>query len=311
MISKKPLVTVVTATFNLYENNRINTFIQSIESVRNQSYSNIEHLIIDGASTDGTLQFLKVNFENEKTRIVSEPDSGIWDAINKGSKLANGLIVNFMNTDDYFLTFDAIEKAVTKFEEEGIDWYFSDSLVERSDGSTYEFPTSSFGVFVCQGIVHQSMWVKRELLLAVDAFNNNHVTRENYFMMQLLINNFKFYHEKECLVVYREGGFSASEYGGSNFQRTKEDFGTYFYNLCGETWGMSVEECTAILGFHCFTNEGILRSIRIGMKLKYPGLRSFFMKKLIIHVRINYGLKGIVKGFFRTIARIRIRMELK
>ncbi len=94
---KKPLVTIVTATYNLIEAGRKETFLRMLRSIKEQSYNYIEHIIIDGASTDGTIEFLSEN----KVTFYSEPDTGLYNAMNKGIKKAKGDYILILNSDDY------------------------------------------------------------------------------------------------------------------------------------------------------------------------------------------------------------------
>lgn len=102
--SSIPLVTVITATYNLIKSKREKFIIQCLESVHNQHYSNIEHIVIDGASDDGTLPLLKKYESLGWIKLFSEPDTGIYDAMNKGILKANGKYVSILNSDDFFTT---------------------------------------------------------------------------------------------------------------------------------------------------------------------------------------------------------------
>ena len=105
---KKPKVTVITITFNLIKAGRKQTFIKCMESVHNQNYKNIEHLIIDGASTDGTLDLLKEYQKKGYIKYKSKKDKGIWDAMNKGIDVASGDYITFLNSDDFYCCDDAV-----------------------------------------------------------------------------------------------------------------------------------------------------------------------------------------------------------
>ncbi len=93
--------------------NRQNTIVDAVQSVNNQTYRNVQHIIVDGGSTDRTLEILKSFTSLE---VISEPDNGIYDAINKGIRLSRGTIVALLNSDD-LLPDNALEKVVETFAE--------------------------------------------------------------------------------------------------------------------------------------------------------------------------------------------------
>jgi glycosyltransferase involved in cell wall biosynthesis len=108
-------VSIVTGTYNSAE------FVKScIESVNSQDYPDIEHIIIDGASKDNTVQIIK-DSPNRVVKIVSEPDKGIYDAMNKGLKLATGDIVAILNSDDFYNSNQVISTVVKLFKEKNLD----------------------------------------------------------------------------------------------------------------------------------------------------------------------------------------------
>jgi len=118
-------VSIITATFNSEKNIQ-----RTIDSIVNQDYHDIEHIIIDGGSTDDTLKILKEN----KTRIskyISEKDKGIYDALNKGIKLATGDIIGFLNSDDVFTNKHVISRIVNCFKTNKTDLVYG-NLVYRS-----------------------------------------------------------------------------------------------------------------------------------------------------------------------------------
>lgn len=103
---EQPLVSIVTPTFNSER------FVEeTILSVQRQTYANIEHIIVDGASTDGTLAIIA---RYPHVRLVSEPDEGMYDAYNKGLKMASGAIIGCLNSDDQYLD-DTIASIVDLF----------------------------------------------------------------------------------------------------------------------------------------------------------------------------------------------------
>ena len=169
----------------------------------------------------------------------SEPDSGVWDALRKGQERANGKYINYMNSDDFFSSSKAISVAVDSMMAINADWFYSEGFIMRQDGTVYNFPTDVYGVFNCLGVLHQTMFVRTDILRAVNPFASDHVTRENYFMMLLCVNKMPFSYSHERLVTYREGGFSSVDYSREGGAIASLDFAKYFYRMAGRHWGMS------------------------------------------------------------------------
>jgi glycosyltransferase involved in cell wall biosynthesis len=94
----RPPITVITVVFNAKD-----TVRTCIDSVLAQGVDNLEYIVVDGGSTDGTLEILR-GYEARLTRLISEPDEGIYDAMNKGLKLATGQFVHFLNADDKYVS---------------------------------------------------------------------------------------------------------------------------------------------------------------------------------------------------------------
>ena len=108
MTNNFPKVTIVTVTYNAEE-----YLEQTIKSVIKQDYPNIEYIIIDGASSDRTVEIIK-EYQKYISYWTSEPDSGIYDAMNKGIDIATGEWINFMNAGDSFVEKNTISKVVKK-----------------------------------------------------------------------------------------------------------------------------------------------------------------------------------------------------
>ena len=109
-MEKHPLVTIITPSYNQGK------FIEdTLKSVKIQKYRNIEHIIIDGGSSDKTLEILEKYRNSYNISWISEPDSGQVDALEKGFRLANGEILTWLNSDDYFLDDTVVQKVVEYF----------------------------------------------------------------------------------------------------------------------------------------------------------------------------------------------------
>lgn len=105
--------------------NRVNVIGQAISSIRSQSYHQIEHVIIDGASTDGTLQLIQ-KVAGENAALISEPDSGIYDALNKGILNSTGDVIGVLHSDDYFADELVISQVSKLFEDPSVDIVYGD-----------------------------------------------------------------------------------------------------------------------------------------------------------------------------------------
>ncbi|MDF4204141.1 glycosyltransferase family 2 protein [Maribacter sp. SA7] len=116
----KPLVSIVTGTYNSSK------FIgDCVKSINDQTYKNIEHIIIDGNSKDNTVSIIE-HMPNRVSKLISEKDDGIYDAMNKGLKLADGEILGILNSDDFYNSEEVIQNVVEAFEDPNIDCVYGD-----------------------------------------------------------------------------------------------------------------------------------------------------------------------------------------
>lgn len=124
-----PKISVVTAVYNGEA-----TIGHAIASVAAQTYPDLEHIIVDGNSSDDTLRVVE-QARHDRMRVISEPDKGIYDALNKGIALATGDIVGFLHSDDFLAHDQAIGKYATPFRDQQVEAVFSDlHYVSRENG---------------------------------------------------------------------------------------------------------------------------------------------------------------------------------
>jgi glycosyltransferase involved in cell wall biosynthesis len=165
MTQKTPLVSIITPSFNK------GPYIEeTIQSIRRQTYNNIEHIVIDGGSTDETLSILK-KYEND-LHWISEPDKGQSDAINKGWRMAKGDIIAYLNADDTYLP-EAVETAVLYFgKNPDTHMVYGDGIITDEHGRnprTIRSGTFSLKNLVfCQDTIFQpSVFLRREVFTTV------------------------------------------------------------------------------------------------------------------------------------------------
>ena len=157
------LVTIISVAFNSEK-----TIQRTIESVLNQTYPEIEYIIVDGASADQTVEVaesFRKQFEKGKGRslkIVSEPDQGMYDALNKGAKLAHGELVGQINTDDWYES-TAVETMVRLYEKEKYDAAWGSI---RMCGKKTWIKHAKIGRFwTTSGWCHPGMFSRKDILL--------------------------------------------------------------------------------------------------------------------------------------------------
>ena len=157
-----PLVSITTVTHNSEA-----TLARTMESVLNQTYDNIEYLLIDGLSEDGTValaqsyekRFLERGF---RFTILSEADLGMYDAINKGIRLSHGDIIGNINSDDWYEP-EAVEKAVGFLKESGCDYMYADLNMIKPDGTSFVKRAKIQKFATSRGWNHPTQFAKREV----------------------------------------------------------------------------------------------------------------------------------------------------
>ncbi|QLK45115.1 glycosyltransferase [Vibrio owensii] len=164
-------VSVITATYNSSQ-----TVIDTLESLNQQTYEDIEYIIIDGASSDSTLKVVQENC-SRVAKIISEPDKGIYDALNKGIKAATGDIIGFLHSDDLFAYPDAIRDLVKTLEAEGTDSVYADlEYVSKEDTSKVVRKWKSGSFYKAKLLSgwmppHPTFFMKREQYQKLGLFN--------------------------------------------------------------------------------------------------------------------------------------------
>ena len=234
-----PLVTVITATYNLIENKRAKFIIQCLGSVHNQHYSNIEHIVIDGASNDGTLSLLKEYESQGWIKLFSEPDAGIYDAMNKGILKANGKYISILNSDDFFHDPEGIAISVIVLEEIDADYSFWFARVLKKSGRKFQWKGDLSKLLVGEHYCHQTMLVKTEVLRDMGGFDLSYrVSADSDLMIRLYALGYKHQYVPHCFVTYRYGGYSF-HYDA----QSRKDHSTSFFHHIGCHIGLSEDDC--------------------------------------------------------------------
>lgn len=207
------MISIITATFNSAK-----TLKDTIQSVLRQTNKDFEYLIIDGGSTDETIDIVK-SYESEfsgRLKWVSEKDQGIYDAMNKGIKMASGDVVGILNSDDYFTSDDILQTVDNAFKSHEIDAIYGDIHFIR-DGNPQKcvryYSSRMFRPFWLRfGFMpaHPSFYCKREIFDKAGLYSLDYKIGADYEMMVRLFKRLKIktlYANKD-FVTMRTGGAS-------------------------------------------------------------------------------------------------------
>jgi len=205
-------VSIITVVFNNRE-----MIKDAISSVLNQTYKNIEYIVIDGLSEDGTVDVIE-SYGAKITKFISEKDDGIYDAMNKGIALATGDIVGILNSDDFYIDDKVIEKIVKEFENNKIDSVYADLIfvkpeeLERTvryyDSSYFNPEKFAYGWMPAHPTFFVKKWVydkygvyRTDLIIAADF---------DLLLRFLYTQKISYSYLQEVLVKMRLGGVSTS-----------------------------------------------------------------------------------------------------
>jgi len=205
----RPLVTVVTVT-----RNAARLLPDTLASVASQSYTNIEYVVIDGASTDGTLDILR-SHEHAISRWVSEPDAGIYDAMNKGIAMARGALVKLLNADD-LLPSDSVARAVAAYRTlaRGTCIY-GDLAVTNVGGQGYGRLTLGGGIRFFPIFLHPGWYVPLSVYETYGLYHTRYRVASDYeYSLRLRRAGVPFHHVGgDPVVTFRADGASSSYAG--------------------------------------------------------------------------------------------------
>ena len=179
-------ITVITVAFNSAQ-----TISDTLDTVAGQLHPDVEHLIMDGASKDDTVDIVR-RHHNPRIRLISEPDKGIYDAMNKSFALASGDIVGFLNSDDFYADDQVLERVAKAFEDPTVDVCYGDLVYVSQDKSrvvrywkSRPFRKGDFAKGWCPA--HPTFYIRKSLLSRLGPFDLSYKLGSDVeFMMRYL-----------------------------------------------------------------------------------------------------------------------------
>jgi glycosyltransferase involved in cell wall biosynthesis len=193
-----PLVSIITPSYN-----RGWIIEQCIDSIKKQSYSNVEHIVVDGSSSDNTITILENEDRKYNLRWISEKDQGIYDAVNKGIKLAKGDIIAYLNTDDFYFPY-TIETVVSIFNDTDADLVYGDWINLYYQSGTLELlPWMNFTKYDLlsdYNLPQPAVFIKRTVFEKMGNFNLSYrLVADNEFFTRTALAGFKLIKINEFL----------------------------------------------------------------------------------------------------------------
>ena len=204
-------VSIITVVYNGSQ-----TIEYAIRSILKQDYYNVEYIIIDGQSTDDTLEKISP-YQSQITHLISEPDNGIYDAMNKGLKLATGDIIGLLNSDDFYADTTIISQVVKEFQDHSVDLVFGDIVFVKPDNldkitryySSANFHSDKFAWGWMPA--HPSCFLKREVYEKYGYFKINYQIAADYEILTRFMakHGITYSYLPQIFVKMRTGGVSS------------------------------------------------------------------------------------------------------
>lgn len=203
-------ISIITITFNSAD-----TIEETILSVLNQDYPNIEYIIVDGLSQDATLQIAN-KYANRISKIISEKDNGLYDALNKGIDLATGDVIGFIHSDDFYTNTNILSKYAETFINKGCDAVYGDLFYVDKNDTNKIIRTWKSGAYNSNSFLygwmppHPTFFVKKEVYAKFGKFNLEFKSAADYELMLRFIfkNKIKLAYLPIFTVKMRIGGKS-------------------------------------------------------------------------------------------------------
>lgn len=215
-------VSIITVCYNSAA-----TIRRTIESVLGQTYDNIEYIIVDGASKDETLSIIEEYKDvfGERLRLVSEPDQGIYDAMNKGIRMSHGTLIGILNSDDFYEPM-AVEHMVNAMTDEKyqILYGFVRSL---KNGLEYSIERHSFKFLREQMFEHMTCFVTKPVYDDFGYFDLQYISVADYdFMLRMSrIDEVKFYLVDQVITNFAQGGMSSTAAAWLDLLKLRRNYG--------------------------------------------------------------------------------------
>ena len=220
-------VTIITSCYN-----REQTIRGCIESVLSQDYLDIEYIVVDGASKDNSLNIIN-EYKDKISKIISEPDHGMYEAINKGIRAATGDVIGLVHSDDFLFSNQTVSHIVQRFEETHADFLYGDGLFVNPENTNKVVRNWIGGSYRLWKVrhgwlpLHPTCYIRRDVMERKGLYNESYkIAADSDFLFRYLLGGeLSVTYLKEYIVRMRMGGLSTDS--ARRKQMWKEDIRMY------------------------------------------------------------------------------------
>ncbi|KAA6310643.1 PGL/p-HBAD biosynthesis glycosyltransferase [termite gut metagenome] len=232
-------VSIITTCYN-----REKTIRNAIESVLSQNYSDIEYIVIDGASQDNSLSVIR-EYSNKISTIISEPDRNMYEALNKGIHIASGDIIGLLHSDDSLFADNTISNIIQKIQRENCDLIYGNGLYVDFNDTNKIIRNWISGPYsknsICNGWLplHPTVYIRRECIQRLGLYDENFkISSDTDFLIRFLYKaNLKVSYINDYIVRMRMGGVSTNL--KTQTQKWIEDIKIYQNNQINPYWALT------------------------------------------------------------------------
>ena len=246
-------ISIITITYNSEK-----SLPRTLDSVQSQTYDEIEHIIVDGASTDGTKAMIEAYAKtHQNVRWISEPDEGIYNALNKGIRMATGDVIGFLHSDDVFFSPDSVAQIAAAFADETVDVVYGDLQYCNGDKVTRRWVSNAFDPKALKfGWMppHPTVYVRKKVYEQVGPYDEWFRISADYDMiLRIFTAGYKSLYIPKVLVSMETGGAS-NRNTKARLSKTQEDFIVLKKNHVGA--GLLTVACKQLRKVRQFLRKG-------------------------------------------------------
>lgn len=237
------MISVITPLKNIICDKREPFFRRMIDTLYTQSCQDFEHIVIDGASTDGTVALLRQYYQEGRINtLISEPDRNINDAMNKGIRLAQGDVIHVMNSDNYFTDPQFFNASLQALRDHNADFTHADRSIETREGKFVGIKRGDErSAFFRMPFRYQTMLIKRNVYDEIGPFDDKYDIAADYkFMMKMLLAGKRGHYIPKVYICSLDGGIT------SDRDKVVREVTQVLYEGYGQQYGLTESDCQDI-----------------------------------------------------------------